>query len=70
MTDSEEIYLLTTSIWNPHDKAYSSNEESMLYWEGNFIDKKDHQNFLLSEIGEDANIAVTSNLFQHGDAGS
>ena len=26
MKDSEEVYLLTTSIWNPHDKAHSLNE--------------------------------------------
>ena len=31
MTDSEEVYLLTTSRWNPHDKAYSSNKEIILY---------------------------------------
>ena len=30
MTDSEEVYLLTTSKWNPHDKSYSSNKESMI----------------------------------------
>ena len=60
MTDSEEVYLLTTSIWNPHDKAYLSNEESMLYWERNLISKKDHQNFLLLEIEEYATIAVAT----------
>ena len=62
MADSEEVYLLKTRRWNPHDKAYSLNEERMLYWEGNLIDKKDHHNFLLSETEEDATIAVTSKI--------
>ena len=62
MTDSEEVYLLTTRRWNPHDKAYSSNEASMTFWEGNLINKKDRQNFLLSDIEEDATISVTTKI--------
>ena len=50
MTDSEKVYLLTTRRWNTHNKAYSSNKESMIDWEGNLIDKKDRQHFLLSDI--------------------
>ena len=30
MTDSEEVYLLMTSRWNPHNKLYSSNKEIIL----------------------------------------
>ena len=63
MTDSEEVYLLTTRRWNPHDKEYSSKEESMIDWEGNLIDKKDRQYFLLSDIEEYATIAVTTKIF-------
>ena len=63
MTDSEEVYPLMTSIWNPHEKAYPSNKEIMLSWEGNLINKKDRQNFLLSDIEEDATIAVASKIF-------
>ena len=62
MTDSEEVYLLTTIIWNPHDKAYSLNEESMIEWEWNLIDKKDRHQFLLSDIKEGVTIAVTSKI--------
>ena len=29
MTDSGEVYLLTTTRWNPHEKAYSLNKEIM-----------------------------------------
>ena len=35
----------------------------MLDWEGNLISKKDRQHFLLSEIEEDATIAVTITSF-------
>ena len=35
----------------------------MLDWEGNPINKKDRPHFLLSEIEEDATIAVTSKIF-------
>ena len=59
MTDSEEVYLLTTIKWNPHAKSYSSNEEIMLDWEGNLTNKKDVQHFLLSDIEEYATIAAT-----------
>ena len=62
MTDSEELYLLTTSRWKPHDKAYSSNEDIMLDLEGNLIDKKDLQHFILSEIEENVTIAVISKI--------
>ena len=38
--ENEEIYLLTPSLWNPHDDAYAGNEENMLDWECNMIEKK------------------------------
>ena len=30
-----EVYILSPATWNPHSDAYSTNEESMLDWEGN-----------------------------------
>ena len=62
MTNAEKVYLLTTSIWNPHDKAYLSSEYSMLNWEVNLIDKKNCLHFLLSDIEKDAIISVTSKI--------
>ena len=38
-----EVYILSTATWNPHSDAYSTNEESMLDWEGNMQQKKDSQ---------------------------
>ena len=35
----------------------------MLDWKGNLINKKNRQHFLLSDIEEDATIAVTSEIF-------
>ena len=41
MKETEDIYLLTPSRWNPHDDSYATNEENMLDWEGNMVTKKD-----------------------------
>ena len=51
-----------TRSWNPNEKAYSWNEESMIDCEGKLIDNKDHQQLLLSEIEEYATIAVTTKI--------
>jgi hypothetical protein len=59
MTESEEIYALTPSRWDPHQTAYASNEDNMLDWEGNIIDKKDRQQLLLSDIQEDTFMAAS-----------
>jgi hypothetical protein len=37
MKETEDIYLLTPSRWNPHDASYATNKENMLDWEGNMI---------------------------------
>ena len=59
--ESDEVYLLTTSRWDPHQKAYSTNEDSMLDWEGNIIDKSNRrQTILLAEIEEDT--AMTASV--------
>jgi hypothetical protein len=53
MMDTEEVYLLTPSRWNPHDDAYATNEENMLDWEGNMVTKKDRVQVLLADIAEE-----------------
>ena len=35
LKETEEVYLLTPSRWNPHCDSYAQNEENMLDWEGN-----------------------------------
>ena len=59
MQETEEIYLLTTSRWNPHDDSYAMNEENMLDWEGSMIGKKDRVQVLLSDVAEDTAAAAS-----------
>jgi hypothetical protein len=59
MMESEDIYLLTPSIMNPHCDSYATNEENMLDWEGNMIERKDRVQILLSDIQEDVAMAAS-----------
>ncbi len=59
MMDTEEVYLLTPSRWNPHDDSYATNEENMLDWEGNMVTKKDRVQVLLADIAEDTAVAAS-----------
>jgi hypothetical protein len=60
MQESEEVYLLTPTNFNPHDDAYATNEESMMDWEGNMIEKQHRTQIILSEIEEDDSMRVSS----------
>jgi hypothetical protein len=59
MKETEDIYLLTPSRWNPHDDSYATNEENMLDWEGNMVMKKNRVQVLLSEVPEDIAVAAS-----------
>ena len=59
LEDSEDVYLLTPSHFNPHDDAYTKNERNMVDWEGNMIDKQDRQTILLTQIEEDLTMSVS-----------
>ena len=41
LEETEEVYLLTPSRWNPHCDSYAQNEENMLDWEGDMVERKD-----------------------------
>ena len=41
LEETEEVYLLTPSRWNPHCDTYAQNEENMLDWEGDMVERKD-----------------------------
>jgi hypothetical protein len=60
MMNAEDVYLSTPSTMNPHCDSYVSNEENMLDWEGNMVQKRDRVQILLSDIPEDA--AVTASV--------
>jgi hypothetical protein len=40
MVESDKVYLLTLTNWNPHNDAYAENESSMLNWEGDMIESQ------------------------------
>ena len=45
--------MLTPNQWNPHDEAFAHNKVSMIDWEGNMVEPRDHQQILLSEVPVD-----------------
>ena len=57
-----EVYILSPATWNPHSDAYSTNDESMLDWEGNMQPKKDHQHQIVLDNVEDVINMVASLL--------
>jgi hypothetical protein len=59
MMDAEDVYLLTPSAMNPHCDAYAANEENMLDWEGNMVQRKNRVQILLSDIPEDAAVIAS-----------
>jgi hypothetical protein len=60
MQESNEIYMLTTNQFNPHDDSYVANKDSMLDWEGNMVEKKHRTQVLLSKVVE--NEAMASSI--------
>ena len=60
MMDTVGVYILTPSRWNPHCDSYATNEENMMDWEGNMVDKRHRLQILISEIHEDD--AMTASL--------
>ena len=53
------MYLLTPTIWNPHNDAYADNEASMLDWQGQLLNKESRQRILVSDIPDDVNISAS-----------
>ena len=50
LQETEEVYLLTPSHWNPHCDSYTQNEENMLDWEGNMVERKDRMQILIDDL--------------------
>jgi hypothetical protein len=59
MQQSDEIYMLTTNQFKPHDNLYAINEENMLDWEGNMVERKHRTKILLSGIEENEAMAAS-----------
>jgi hypothetical protein len=60
MQESDEVYLLTPPHFNPHDDAYAANEENMMDWEGNIVEKAHRTQILLSGIEEDEDMMISA----------
>ena len=58
--NTEDVYLLTPSTMNHHCDAYATNEENMLDWEGNMVQRRFRVQILLSNIPED--VAMTASV--------
>ena len=63
LLNPNEVYILSPATWNPHSDAYSTNEESMLHWEGNMQPKKDRQHqIVLDDVEDDVNMVASLSI--------
>ena len=54
LEETDDVYVLTPTIWNPHSDTYVINEESLLDWEDHMRNEKDHEKrVVLEEIPSD-----------------
>ena len=60
LLNPNKVYILSLATWNPHSNAYSTNEESMLDWEGNMQPKRDCQHrIVLDDVEDDVNMVAS-----------
>ena len=60
LLNPNEVYILSPATWNPHSDAYSTNEESMLDWEGNMQPKKNCRHWIvLDNVEDDVNMVAS-----------
>ena len=59
MQNYNDIYILTTYQFNPHDELYAANEDTMLYWESNMVEQKHTTKILLSEVEDNEAMAAS-----------
>ena len=63
LEECDEVHMLTPNgRWNPNSDVHSTNEENMLDWEGNIIDKKDRVQVLLKEVPEDPKMLIAATI--------
>lgn len=53
LSESDDVYLITPTRWNPHQIAYAQNEDAMLDSEGYIIPKRQRQQVMLTDIMDD-----------------
>ena len=65
LLNPNEVYILSPATWNPHSDAYSTNDESMLDWEGNMQPKRDRQHqIILDDVEDDVNMVASLQITQ------
>jgi hypothetical protein len=57
---SDDVYTLTPNQWNPHSMCFAQNEDNMVDWEGNIINRQHRASILLEDIEDDQ--AMTSGI--------
>ena len=60
--ETEEVYLLALSRWNPHCDLYAQNEENMLDWEGNMVERKDRMQILINDLPDGAKMVGSTQI--------
>ena len=59
--ESINVLLLTPEgPWNPHSDVYSRNEDGMLDYDGNMVDKKERTRILMSEVEDDPAMEISA----------
>ena len=48
LQETENVYVLTPPIWNPHDDSYAKNEEHTLDWAGSITQRNNKNTIMLS----------------------
>jgi hypothetical protein len=51
--NTDDLYTLTPTKFNPHSTSYAKNEANMVDWEGNMIEKRYRDPILLEEVPDD-----------------
>ena len=50
MEVNADVYLLTPGICNLYCDDYATNEDNMIDWEGNMIDKRDRNQIIIYDL--------------------
>ena len=59
LKETEEVYLLTPSRWNPHCDLYAQN---LLDWEGNMVERKDRMQILIKDLPDGAKMVGSTQI--------
>ena len=54
------LLLTPEGPWTPHESVYAKNEEHMLDWEGNMVEKQTCQKFMLEEVEDNIEMSIGS----------